>query len=131
MDKNDCKYDKESCGHADDCGYRSVCGKTFFILDRSNGKVTVKLMDFMEFLYEHLPVSGAFDNRLMLTHIQGVKVSTVLLPTGSALEPNALCFETVVFGGEFNGARVGFKSLEQARMGHVEAVKIVLEGTAL
>lgn len=74
-------------------------------------------------------IEGLFairDNQIENTVIEDVRISTVFLPH-LALSGDRPCrfFETMVFGGEFDGKRLTYETLEKARAGHHHVVQCV------
>lgn len=94
-----------------------------YILDREDGKTAIPCPDFVQFAYYF----AYCDVHVALTMQDGVDVSTVFLGrdincgTG---EPPAL-FETMIFGGEYDGCQWRCSTWDEARLVHKAVCKML------
>lgn len=63
------------------------------------------------------------NHRVALTEIKDVTISTIFL--GISLEEPPILFETMIFGGEHDGAACRYQTKKDALEGHKQAVALV------
>jgi hypothetical protein len=92
------------------------------------GKITypIKTQEELNEIYRKKSVS----NRVDIDVFNGTKISTVFLEINhrwDRIHGQPILFETMIFGGKYDGTQERYCTYEQAEFGHKEWVKKIIE----